>query len=660
MRLLLLLLLLCTANLHAKATVCLNMIVKNETRVICRCLDSVKDLIDYWVIVDTGSTDGSQQLIKEHMQKLGIAGEVHERPWVDYSYNRNQALALAKDKADYVLFMDADDWLEYPTNYTLPDLQADSYDIEFTNGHCSYLKPHLVRTALDWQWRGVLHECLCCDTPYSKLPLDHVRYVIGNDGSSYDDPEKYLKHAHIFEEELRKNPQDRQAAYYCAQSYKDARKPKEALKWYLLRAEMGGWDEQVYWSLVQAGHLYQQLECAPEKIISTYYKAHRFRPHRSEAPYYLAAYYNQHGNPQMGYATIKAWQSVVQPAQRDIYFSDDWTYKYGMLMQQSIGAYWIGLYQESYDLSEKLLQMEDLPESWRKQAQINLSYAKQMVMQENPPCDPEKTSVLLAILARNKAHTLPHFLHCIENQEYNKSLVTVYINTNDNEDATAALLRDWASKWQEEYKEIIFEEGAYGLAQTLPHEWTEERFGVLAAIRNKSLYLTREKGCDFYFVVDCDNFIVPETLKTLVTKNKPIIAPMLRAFPEPLDNYTNFFCDVTESGYYQDHSDYRPILFREKVGTFCVPLVHCTYLVRADVIDSLSYIDGTAAHEFVVFARSAREHNIEQYICNEVPFGLLIHFMEEREKVIWTREIEQAAFNTFIERNELMNRLRVS
>ncbi|EHP44847.1 family 2 glycosyl transferase, partial [Cupriavidus basilensis OR16] len=94
--------------------ICLNMIVKNEAPVIARCLASVKPWIDRWVIVDTGSTDGTQALVREVMGKL--PGTLHERPWIDFAHNRNEALALARACSegharadDYVLFIDADE-----------------------------------------------------------------------------------------------------------------------------------------------------------------------------------------------------------------------------------------------------------------------------------------------------------------------------------------------------------------------------------------------------------------------------------------------------------------------------------------------------------------------------------------------------------------------
>jgi SAM-dependent methyltransferase len=238
----------------------------------------------------------------------------------------------------------------------------------------------------------------------------------------------------------------------------------------------------------------------------------------------------------------------------------------------------------------------------------------------------ESPTVLLAILARNKGHTLPAYLKCIENLDYDKKKIALYINTNNNTDNTEEILLNWILQHQHEYASVEIDiHHVRALEANRPHEWTTKRFKNLALIRNKSLQKAIEKETDFYFVVDCDNFIAPHTLSTLTSKNKPIIAPLLKAIPEPNDMYSNFFCAVTDSGYYADHADYAEFWTGHKKGTFEVPVVHCTYLIRKDALPLLSYIDGTDDYEFVIFSREARKHQISQFICNEHSFGSLIH-----------------------------------
>ena len=127
------------------ATICLNMIVKNEAALIRRCLDSVVPHIDSWVIMDTGSSDGTQDLIREHLRAL--PGELFEGPFTDFGQARTEALARVGDRADYVLFMDADDTLVCPESYALPLLTADAYYLEAWNARPRRAEPlyHLAR-----------------------------------------------------------------------------------------------------------------------------------------------------------------------------------------------------------------------------------------------------------------------------------------------------------------------------------------------------------------------------------------------------------------------------------------------------------------------------------------------------------------------------------
>lgn len=238
----------------------------------------------------------------------------------------------------------------------------------------------------------------------------------------------------------------------------------------------------------------------------------------------------------------------------------------------------------------------------------------------------EDPSVLLAILARNKAHVLPHFLECIDALEYDKQQITVYINTNNNQDDTAEILNNWIGEKGSLYRNIIYENHeVQDLPPCSPHDWTKKRFHVLAEIRNRSLKMAVTTHSDFYFVVDCDNFIIPATLRDLVTHDKPIIAPLLKAIPRPEDAYSNFFTAVDRNGYWASSELYFPILYREITGVFEVPVVHCTYLIKTEYIPRLGYIDGSDDYEFVIFSRVARGRGIGQYICNEKPFGYVLH-----------------------------------
>ena len=78
-------------------SICLVMIVKNESQVIKKCLESVKDYIHYWVICDTGSTDGTQQIIKEEILKILAEGEGKKTWEVNFKYSDQGDMGTAEE-----------------------------------------------------------------------------------------------------------------------------------------------------------------------------------------------------------------------------------------------------------------------------------------------------------------------------------------------------------------------------------------------------------------------------------------------------------------------------------------------------------------------------------------------------------------------------------
>ena len=93
-------------------TLCLNMIVKNESKIITRLFDSVSSIIDSYCICDTGSTDDTIKIIKEYFDKKNIPGKVVSEPFKNFCHNRNFALQSCLKMSDYVLLLDADMILE--------------------------------------------------------------------------------------------------------------------------------------------------------------------------------------------------------------------------------------------------------------------------------------------------------------------------------------------------------------------------------------------------------------------------------------------------------------------------------------------------------------------------------------------------------------------
>lgn len=365
-------------DIKEKKTVCLNMIVKDESSIITRCLQSVKPIIDYWVIVDTGSSDRTIDTIKEFMKD--IPGEVHERPWKNFAHNRNQALELAKGKADYVLLMDADDVLEYDDNFKLPELHLDLYNSIIIYSSLQYDRPLLIKDKLDWKWYGVLHEYLSAPERGPAERLQGIRKMVKTDGNRSKDEKKYEKDAKLLEDALKEDPTNSRYMFYLAQSYRDAGNRELSLKNYAKRVEMGGWDEEVFYSMLQVARLQQDLGMSPEIFLKSFYDAYHYRPSRIEPLLSLARYYRGQNDFAQAYTISSIGMSVPMP--KDSLFIEKTAYDYDMALECSINAYWIGKYHECQAISKNLLNKTNLPEHVREIVEKNIGFANKKLIEQ--------------------------------------------------------------------------------------------------------------------------------------------------------------------------------------------------------------------------------------------------------------------------------------
>ncbi len=147
-------------------TISLCMIVKNEEDAIERCLLSVKDIVDEIIIVDTGSTDRTKEIVSRYTDMI------YDFEWIDdFAAARNYAFAQATQA--YILWLDADDVFAEADQRKLLDLKASldpSVDSVTMNYHLSFdqngnpatslRRNRLVRRACQFQWIGAVHEYL--------------------------------------------------------------------------------------------------------------------------------------------------------------------------------------------------------------------------------------------------------------------------------------------------------------------------------------------------------------------------------------------------------------------------------------------------------------------------------------------------------------------
>lgn len=284
--------------------ICLNMIVRNESTIIQRCLEKLIEIIDYVVITDTGSTDSTINIIEKFLvsNSSKISGKVFQDQWVNFGINRTNSVINAKkylklvnyplDKI-YLLFIDADMILE-TNNFKKSDLKLDYYLIKQYNSQMSYYNIRLAKASLDLKYKSVTHEYL--DISPSNATSEKLSTLkindIGDGGCKTVDGacsvDKFERDIKLLIQGIKDEPENSRYYFYLAQSYKDSGRSELAIKNYKKRAQMGGWVEEIFFSYLSIGLiLYPKPECV-EYFIKSFESSGSTR---AEGLYWLAKYY---------------------------------------------------------------------------------------------------------------------------------------------------------------------------------------------------------------------------------------------------------------------------------------------------------------------------------------------------------------------------------
>ncbi len=375
-------------------TISLCMIVKNEAHIIERCIASMLPLIDFVLLVDTGSTDGTQATARRYFEKAGIVGEVLDEPWQDFAYNRSFALSKIREHKDidYSLMIDADNEIVFDDGFDIEkfksNLQHDLYDIEIRSGGVVYLLPQLASNKIDISYRAVMHEFRECPEGCSREFAQgfHIRDM--HDGARGQDALKYQKDAAVIEKALPSETDPFLIAryrFYLAQCYRDAGLKEQAIENYLKRSELGYWDEEVFQSLYCAARLKEELNYSDEDIIETYLAAHRSCRTRIEAIHGAARFCRNKERYEQGY--LLARKFLYQPRPTSGLFIESWVFDYGLLDEFSVLAFWSGRYAECLDACARILQENKIPDVERRRISENAHFAIEK-LRENPPEEP--------------------------------------------------------------------------------------------------------------------------------------------------------------------------------------------------------------------------------------------------------------------------------
>ena len=270
-------------------TLGLSMIVKNEAHVILRLLESVSPIIDYWAIADTGSTDGTQDIITNFFKEKNIPGEIIQIDWKDdFSYARNIALEAIESKADYGIWIDADEQLIIDKNFnkekTLSN-NVETVSITTIYGKVNYIRKNIWKTGRNFSWNGPIHELLGSPDEKEGTVAQGLSVIVRPEGSSWGNVrEKYLSHAKILEKYVTEENYDPRWVFYTAQSYRDASEYEKSIEWYRKRAQMTeGFYEEIYISRFMVAKLSEIIGKTKNECTILYQEAHNSDPLRGEA-----------------------------------------------------------------------------------------------------------------------------------------------------------------------------------------------------------------------------------------------------------------------------------------------------------------------------------------------------------------------------------------
>ena len=337
-------------------TVGLVMIVKDEALILPRLAASVKNHIDYWTVVDTGSTDSTTQVAQDVFAP--VPGQVLVHPFDGYGPSRSFALRQAESHTDWMLVLDADDTFHGEID---TDITADCVEAEMRQGDMRFWLPKLLRSNRGWESKGRTHEYYWSPVASGTWPVRTSSFYVQHHGDGTGRREKFERDAKLLGLDWEDNHEPR-TAFYLARTYDDMSEMPQAIEWYRTRLNMEGWEEESFYARFRLGVNLLNLGAVAEGV-GHLWAAWGQRPGRAEPMVALAEHYRLSAQWLLAWHTINLAKEYYEPNTPGLFvdISMEWRINYEM----SIAAWWADHKDWGRLALQKLLTRDDIPDPYR-------------------------------------------------------------------------------------------------------------------------------------------------------------------------------------------------------------------------------------------------------------------------------------------------------
>lgn len=359
----------------------LNFICKDESHIITRMLDSLSKITDLIVCNDTGSTDGTQEVIRKWGLDNNIPTYVFERTFDNFQNSRNYAMQKLKDVIGEIgwdsnmtwgYWIDCDERLIIDSKFNKNNIDKDLYMIDTFIGSMKYTRNTFFRTSKSFEWYGPVHEFIryVGSEQITSGLIEGLSVDVKMDGGSWkgDISEKYRKHAAIYEEYIRTN-NDPRWIFYVAQSWHDAattnsreeneERWRRSLRYYRERVNrMDGYEEERYYSQLRTGSIMRMMEMPWNETHQELLKAYAMEPTRAESIKVIIDHYVGMGEWNMAYMYSKFCKVNFHnksPYPKKLLFVDESLYKWRILEAHSATCFYTGRVDEGRQTYQELL-----------------------------------------------------------------------------------------------------------------------------------------------------------------------------------------------------------------------------------------------------------------------------------------------------------------